>query len=167
MLLAGLLAIACAGCGGSGRRPALPLGRWLSVDTPKKTVTLRLIAAYNGVYGGFNFNGYGKGQMLVDISRGWRVRVSCTNDATDVRHSCAIVRGAGATAPAFPGWASSRPQVGVPPHGSTSFSFVAAHAGGFRIACLVPGHETSGMWDVLDVTRGHASAVVLLRHLPP
>lgn len=141
------------------------LGRVLSADARRKTATLRLIAAYNDAYGGFNFDGYGKGEALVVIPKGWRVEVRCTNDAADLRHSCAVVRGAGAAAPAFPGWASAHPTIGLPPHGSTSFSFVATHVGTFRIACLVAGHETAGMWNVLDITRGGLPRVVLLR--PP
>jgi hypothetical protein len=42
-------------CGSSPRGTApLPLAHW---------------PAYNGVYGGFNFNGYGKGQVLVDTPK--------------------------------------------------------------------------------------------------
>jgi hypothetical protein len=135
----------------------------LSVDATAKTVTVRLIAAYNDAYGGFNFDGYGKGQVLVDIPKGWRVDIKCTNDANDMRHSCAVVRGPGATAPEFPGWASTHPTVGLAPHASTSFSFVAARQGSFRIACLVPNHETAGMWDVLDITHAQLPRAVLLR----
>jgi Sulfocyanin (SoxE) domain len=130
-------------------------------------VIVRLIAAYNGAYGGFNFNGYGKGQVLVDIPKGWRVRVSCTDNSSSLSHSCAIVRGVGTTALAFPGSASSRAQAGLSPHHSTTFSFVAAHVGRFRIACLVDGHELAGMWDVLDVSHSRLPSVTLLRRLPP
>jgi FtsP/CotA-like multicopper oxidase with cupredoxin domain len=139
----------------------------LSVDSTTKTATLRLIAAYDDAYGGFNFDGYGKGQVLVDIPKGWRVEISCKNDANDMRHSCAVVRGPGAAAPASPGWASSHATVGLPPHGSTSFSFTASRTGSFRIACLVPNHETAGMWDVLDITRARLPRAVLLRQLRP
>jgi hypothetical protein len=156
------------GCGSSPRGTApLPLARWLSVDTAKKRVIVRLIAAYNGVYGGFNFNGYGKGQVLVDIPKGWRVRVSCTDDSSSLSHSCAIVRGVGTTALAFPGSTSPHAQAGLSPRHSTTFSFVAAHVGSFRIACLVAGHELAGMWDVLDVSHRRLPSVTLLRRLPP
>jgi hypothetical protein len=141
----------------------MPLRRLLSVDATAKTATVRLIAAYNDAYGGFNFDGYGKGQVLVNIPKGWRVDISCTNDASDMRHSCAVVRGPGATTPAFPGWASRHPMIGLAPHRSMSFSFAAARTGSFRITCLVPNHETAGMWDVLDITHAHVPRAVLLR----
>jgi hypothetical protein len=164
----GLVVLGSSGCGSSPRSTApLPLARWLSVDTAKKRVMVRLLAAYNGVYGGFNFNGYGKGQVLVDIPKGWRVRVSCTDGSSSLSHSCAIVRGVGTTALAFPGSASPRAQAGLSPHHSTTFSFVAAHVGSFRIACLVAGHELAGMWDVLDVSHRRLPSVTLLRRLPP
>jgi Sulfocyanin (SoxE) domain len=162
-LLAGMVAVLCSACGSHNAPAPLPLRRLLSMDVRTKTATLRLIAAYNDAYGGFNFDGYGKGQVLVAIPKGWRVQVSCTNDAGDLRHSCAVVRGVGATAPAFQGWASAHPMVGLPAHGSTSFTFVARHTGGFRIACLVPNHEAAGMWDVLDITRARLPSVTVLR----
>jgi hypothetical protein len=76
-----LLAASASGRGASPRRSE-PLSAWLSFDTSPKTVNLRLIAAYNDVYHGFNFNGYGKGQVLVDIPRGWRVNVHCLNNSS-------------------------------------------------------------------------------------
>lgn len=124
-----------------------------------------MIAAYNDVYGGFNFNGYGKGEVLVEIPQGWRVDVRCINDSRSMRHSCALVRDL-AVSPAFPGAASPSPMGGLPPGGAAAFSFLAANRGTYRIVCLVPGHEQDGMWDVLDVTRSRRPNVVLLRRPP-
>jgi FtsP/CotA-like multicopper oxidase with cupredoxin domain len=158
-----LVAAAC-GCGASSRR-SLPLSAWLSFRARDETVNLRLVTAYNNAYNGFNFNGYAKGQVLVEIPQGWRVEVRCMNDSPDMRHSCAIVRGLTAS-PAFPGAASPHATGGLPPGGAATFSFAATKAGTYRIACLVPGHEQEGMWDVLDVTRTRRPAVVLLRRSP-
>jgi FtsP/CotA-like multicopper oxidase with cupredoxin domain len=161
-LISGLILVAAAcGCGASSPRSE-PLSSWLSFRARTKTVNLRLIAAYNDSYNGFNFNGYGKGEVLVEIPRGWRVHVRCANDSRSAPHSCAIVRDLTAT-PAFPGAASPHPTGGLPPGSAASFSFVAAKQGTYRITCLVPGHEQGGMWDVLDVTRSRLPAVVLLR----
>src|SRR5207245_3408896 len=63
-----LLAAVGSGCGAASRRSE-PLSAWLSFNAAARTVTLRLIAAYNGVSGGFNFNGYGKVQVLVELAR--------------------------------------------------------------------------------------------------
>lgn len=157
LLLVLFLSAASCGCGGAARASE-PLADWLSVDTRAKTVTLRLHAEYNGAYSGFNFNGYGKGQVLVDVPQRWRVNVSCVNDSSSRNHSCAIVTGPSGTI-AFPG-AATRP---LPPHGSTSFSVHPSRPGSYRIACVVPGHEDAGMWDVLDVTGSGRPSVVLLR----
>lgn len=153
------------GCGASPRASE-PLSGWLSFQASAKTVSLRLIASYNGAYDGFNFNGYGKGQVLVEVPRGWRVNVRCVNNSSSMRHSCGIVRGVGGTAPAFRGAASPAPQLGLPPGRTAVFSFRAARAGTYRIVCLVATHEQAGMWDVLDVTRARRPAVVLLRRMP-
>jgi hypothetical protein len=138
----------------------------LSFDASTKTVSLRLIAAYNNAYDGFNFNGYGKGQVLVEVPRGWRVNVRCVNNSSTVHHSCAIVRGVSGRTPALPGAASPAPRYGLPPGHKASFSFLATRVGTYRIVCLVPAHEQEGMWDVLDVTRDRTPAVVLLRRSP-
>lgn len=157
-----LAAAVASGCGASPRRSE-PLSAWLSFRPSAKTVDLRLIAGYNDVYGGFNFNGYGKGEVLVKVPRGWRVNVRCVNNSSNMRHSCAIVRGVSGRAPAFPGAASPRPQDGLPPHRTAAFSFLATQAGSYRIVCLVPAHEQTGMWDVLDVTHDRFPAAILLR----
>jgi hypothetical protein len=157
-----LVAAGGFGCGASPQRSE-PLSAWLSFDASAKTVSLRLIASYNDVYDGFNFNGYGKGQVLVDVPRGWRVNVRCVNNSSSMRHSCAIVHGVGGRTPAFSGAASPGSQYGLPPRHSAAFSFLAARDGTYRIVCLVPAHEQAGMWDVLDVTHDRLPAVVLLR----
>jgi FtsP/CotA-like multicopper oxidase with cupredoxin domain len=136
------------------------------VRASARAANLRLIAAYNNVYGGFNFNGYGKGQVLVAVPRGWRVNVRCMNNSSSMHHSCAIVRGVSGTTPAFPGASSPAAHSGLAPRQTVAFSFLAARLGTYRIACLVLGHEQAGMWDVLDVTRDRIPAVSFLRRLP-
>ncbi len=141
----------------------MPLSEWLSFQATAKTVTLRLIAGYNDAYAGFNFNGYGKGQVLVQVPLGWRVEVHCVNNSSSMSHSCAIVRGVSGRVPVFPGASSPNSQVGVLPGHTATFSFSAAKEGSYRIACLVSSHEQAGMWDAFDVTHGRLPAVILLR----
>jgi len=160
-----VVAIAAAGCGTSGRKSE-PLDRWLSFNARHRTVDLTLIPGWNNVYAGFNFNGYGKGQVLVQVPRGWRVVVRCSNTASSGRHSCAIVKGTEVTTPAFPGAASPDPQAGLPPGHTASFSFEATRPGSYRIACLVPEHERAGMWDVLEIAPVRLPSVTLLRSYP-
>jgi hypothetical protein len=124
--------------------------RFLAWNASRRTVDLTLIASLDGSNNGFNFDGYGRGELLVTVPRGWRVTVHCSNRGS-MRHSCAVVSGALATTPAFRGAATRDPVVGRPPGGKATFGFVASRTGAYRIACLVPGHEQARMWDVLVV----------------
>ena len=160
-----MLALLAAGCG-SSTRSSRPLARWLSYNAPNKTATLTLVPAANHVYNGFNFNGYGKGQVLVTVPRGWRVAVHCLNKVSSSRHSCAIVEGADATGPAFAGATTPDPTVGLALGRLATFSFVASRSGVYRIVCLIPGYERAGMWDVFQVDSTRLPSVTLLRAHP-
>jgi hypothetical protein len=127
--------------------------QFLHVDAARKTANVTLVAAYNGENNGFNFDGYGRGELLVSVPKGWRVRVTCTNRG-GMDHSCAVVRGPMTATPAFKGATIPNPITGIPRGTTESFSFIASRIGSYRFACLVPGHEEARMWDVLEVTRG-------------
>jgi FtsP/CotA-like multicopper oxidase with cupredoxin domain len=148
----------------SPTRTSKALGGWLSDNTRAKTVTLTLVPGATNAFNGYNFNGYGRGAVLVDVPLGWRVTVRCNNDVSNVSHSCAIVRdGGNATAPIFPGAASPDPQTGLPPGHSAQFSFVATRPGAYRIACLIPEHETMGMWDGFEISSSQRPSVRQVR----
>jgi len=123
--------------------------QFLHVEAKQRTALVTLVAGYDGENNGFNFDGYGRGELLLSIPRGWRVRVTCTNRGS-LNHSCAVVPGPMTITPSFRGAATPI----LPPGSSTKFSFVASRAGTYRIACLVAGHEEARMYDVLEVTRG-------------
>jgi hypothetical protein len=161
LLAAGLL----GRCSGASR-PGEPLRRWVSYDAGRRAVSIMLIPDYNGVYGGYNFNGYSKGQVLVSVPMNWRITVHCVNTHSEGRHSCAVVKGPGDERPAFPGAASSNPLVGLRPGEFDTFSFTAHSLGVYRLACLLAQHERAGEWDVLAVTRDRLPSVRLLRSLP-
>jgi len=154
------LAVAAALLLGAGpaaaARPAP--GRFLSVDRRHRLVHLTLLASLDGSNNGFNFDGYGRGELLVRVPLGWRVAVDCENRG-GLRHSCAVVRGALSLSPAFRGAATPSPVQGVEPGARASFSFVASRIGVYRLACLVAGHEQARMWDVLEVARGGAPSI--------
>jgi hypothetical protein len=123
--------------------------QFLHVEAKQRTALVTLVAGYDGENNGFNFDGYGRGELVLSIPRGWRVRVTCTNRGA-LDHSCAVVPGPMTVTPSFRGAATPI----LPPGSSTKFSFVASRVGTFRIACLVAGHEEARMYDVLEVTRG-------------
>ena len=155
-LLGGLATGADASATG---RPAL--SHWLSWNPAKHTARLILVAGYDGTNGGFNFDGYARGRMLVRIPRGWLVTVECRNGGSGF-HSCAVVRGANSATIAFPGASSPHPGEGLAPGGSARFRFRASRVGTYRIACLVPGHELAREHDVLDVVRSGRPRIELL-----
>jgi hypothetical protein len=176
LLLLPVLALV-AGCGGSGsaapavRRPSQAprtagprwpkkpaAARFLRVHARDRSVDLTLIADDGAGNNGFNFDGYGRGELLVRVPVGWRVNVHCKNAAPQPV-SCAVVSDSLATTPAFRGASVPAPVTGIAGGASATFSFVASRAGVYRLASLVPGQEEARMWDVLEVTRGGAPAI--------
>jgi hypothetical protein len=137
-----------------------PPSRFLAVDAHRHKVTITLVASYNSENGGFNFDGYSR-TLMWTVPRGWTVHVVCKNHGA-LPHSCAVVRGAGSTKPAFRGAATPQPQHGLLPGRSAGFTFRASRIGVYRFACLVPGHEDARMWDVLKIVRGGRPSVVSL-----
>ena len=127
--------------------------RFVKVDARAHVVSLTLVAGYDSSNNGFNFDGYGRGELMLTVPLRWRVRVTCTNRG-GLRHSCAVVQGPMTATLAFKGASSPQPILGLSPGRTATFSFVASKAGSYRFACLVPGHEEARMWDVLSVVRG-------------
>jgi hypothetical protein len=124
--------------------------QFLSWNAHTRVARLTLLAGLGSENAGFNFGGYGRGELLVRVPLGWRVVVDCENRGGR-RYSCAIVRDSLAATPAFRGASTPQPAAGLSPGRKATFSFVASRLGSFRIASLVPGDEQARMWDVLDV----------------
>jgi len=138
--------------------PAARAGRpdpshFLTWDASRRTVNLTLLAGFGGANNGFNFDGYGRGELLITVPRDWRVTARCENRGA-MRHSCAVVSNSLATTPAFPGASSPDPVVGLSPGAKATLSFVPTRTGSYRIACLVPGHEQARMFAVLVIAAG-------------
>jgi hypothetical protein len=127
--------------------------QYLSVDAAHRVAHLKLLASVGTANNGFNFDGWGRGELLVRVPRGWRVVVDCVNHSGG-RHSCAVVAGALATRPAFPGASTPSPIDGLRPGQSATFMFTASRTGTYRIASLVPGEEQARMYAVLVVAAG-------------
>jgi hypothetical protein len=138
-----------------------PPGRFLAVDAAHHRVTITLIASYDGTNGGLNFDGYSRFLMWT-VPRGWTVRVVCKNRGP-LRHSCAVVKGASSTRPAFRGATTPQPWIGLEAGHTASFTFRADKTGVYRFACLVPGHEVARMWDVFQIVRGGRPSVIDLQ----
>jgi Sulfocyanin (SoxE) domain len=127
--------------------------RFLSIGPASKAVRLTMLAALGSSNNGFNFDGYGRGELIASVPRGWRVTVQFQNRGPR-RASAAVVTGARSATLAFPGAAVPDPIQGIAPGGTSQFSFTAGHTGVFRIASLVPGQAEARMYAVLVVTGG-------------
>jgi Sulfocyanin (SoxE) domain len=141
--------------------PPPPLHKFLAVDTHRHRVTITLIASYDGENQGFNFDGYSRFLMWT-VPQGWTVRVVCRNRGP-LRHSCAVVKGADSTKPAFRDASIPHPELGLEAGRTARFTFRASKRGVYRFVCLVPGHEAARMWDVLKITRRGKPSVVDLQ----
>jgi sulfocyanin len=144
------------------------------VTTNGTVVNLSLIAGWNNVNVGFNFNGAAHGQMTVTIPLGDKVNVTFTNKAKGVPHNAEIIPfttnpiAGRVNPPAFPGAETPAPrfrpgQGGGFPGGASkplTFSFVAGKAGKYMIICAISGHALAGMWDNLVVSNSLKTASV-------
>jgi hypothetical protein len=132
--------------------------RFLASDLAAKQVRLTMIAGLGSSNNGFNFDGYGRGELLVSVPRGWRVTVDCRNHGSQ-RASCAVVTGARSATIAFPGASVARPLQGLEPGATETFSFTAGRPGVFRMTSLVPGQAEARMYAVLEVTKGGSPSI--------
>jgi sulfocyanin len=136
------------------------------VTTKGKTVSLTVIAAYNNNLSGFNFNGYGKGQLTITVPKGDTVKVTFSN-AAPLPHSVQFTTYSktlptGGVTDAFKGSHSPNQTNGTTKGVTQKFSFVASKAGKYMMICAVPGHAAAGMWDtfVVSATAKTATATV-------
>ena len=161
LVAAGLLAGGLAPGASARTAGGPPLSHWLSWNAARHTARLLLVAGYNGTNGGFNFDGYSRGRMLVSVPRGWLVTIDCRNGGSGY-NSCAVVRGAGSATIAFRGAASPNPAQGLAPGRSATFRFRVSRLGVYRLVCLVPGHALARQYDVLEVVRSGRPRIQLL-----
>ena len=161
---AALFAVAaCGGAGGAGGSSLTPLAEASSpplslvADPSAKTVSLNLVAGYNGANSGLNFDGYFSGDLEIDVAQGWSVTIICSNKGP-LNHSCAVTADEAASQPLFAGAATPNPVSGLGAGQQASFKFTPDRTGTFRIACLVPGHEPEGMWITFKVVASGSPA---------
>jgi len=153
-----LILAACDPLQGSGTGSPADLSKLIHVDGTSRTAIVTLIAGYPATDYQFNYNGYGSGALTLTVPVGWQITVQCENRGT-VPNSCSVVADGHATAPLDPSWSTPDPQIGVQPGQSASFLFTPQKTGSFRIASLVAGSESSGMWADLEVVNGGSPAL--------
>lgn len=127
------------------------MNEFLAYDSRSKTVSLQLIAGYNGLNGSLNYNGATNGTHGIFVPVGWRIHVAVMNRDSDLQHSAIVVREllpppVEPSEPAFSGAALSQLSEGLREAETSSLDFVADRAGHYMIVCGVPGHAQAGMW---------------------
>jgi hypothetical protein len=133
--------------------PAGPVrvNEFLTYDARTRTVSLQLIAGYNGLNGSLNYNGATHGSHGISIPLGWRIHVAVANHDSDLQHSAIVVRELlpppiEPADPAFAGAALPNLEEGLQENETGTLDFAADRVGHYMIACGVPGHAQAGMW---------------------
>lgn len=141
--------------------------QWLTMDSSKKSVDLKLEADDGNAGGGMNFNGYSNGSMTVTVPNGWTVNVSFSNDNSFMPHSAMVVPYTDRSDPNFPSSSEAfqnastpNPTNGITSGSTQHFTFKADKTGKYAIVCAVPGHAASGMWDTLVISDTATSASI-------
>jgi len=132
---------------------------WMTVDAVKRSVRLLIAGSADGTNGTMNFNGYGQGEMSVNVPLGWTVRVDFENKGlAALPHSLVIINPVTPLpieggVPAFPRALTVKLVPGLLAGETDSFEFVADKEGRFLFFCGVTGHGVAGMWDYLSVSK--------------
>ena len=130
---------------------------WLRTDAASKTVDFKLVAGLTNNNGGMNFNGFGRGGLVLTVPQGWTVALHFKNEDPNLPHSVEVVPEAaaiptGPVPPAFEHATTGRLEQGFSTGQGAEIRFVTGKAGSFLIFCAVPGHGAAGMWVRLAVS---------------
>ena len=152
VLLWGVGAAASQTAGGGRIDPT-----WLRTDAASKTVDFKLVAGLTNNNGGMNFNGFGRGGLVLTVPQGWTVALHFKNEDPNLPHSVEVIPEAaaiptGPVPPAFEHATTGRLEQGFSTGQGAEIRFAAAKAGSFLIFCAVPGHGAAGMWIRLAVS---------------
>src|SRR6266480_7363472 len=157
LLLAGALLLAAVGARAQSAKGGKIDPTWLRADAASKTVEFKLVAGLTDANGGMNFNGFGRGGLVLTVPEGWNVVLHFKNEDPNLPHSVEVIPEAaalpmGPVPPAFEHAATGRLEQGFPAGQGTDIRFAPAKAGSFLLFCAVPGHGAAGMWIRLAVS---------------
>jgi sulfocyanin len=133
---------------------------WFHVDHDAKTVHMTITAGATDANNHWNFNGATKGSMTVTVPVGYTVTIDLVNDDPVMAHSLGISTETSSftmldPTPAFAGAMTENPTSmidGTMPGDTDTIEFVAATAGEYSMACVIPGHAMTGMWIYFNVS---------------
>src|SRR5439155_8054401 len=106
---------------------------WLRADAASKTVDFKLVAGLTDANGGMNFNGFGRGGLVLTVPQGWNVVLHFKNEDPNLPHSVEVIGDAaaipvGPVPPAFELATTGRLEQGFPAGQGTDVRFVAGKA---------------------------------------
>src|SRR2546426_3743821 len=157
LLLASTLLLGAVGARAQSAKSGKVDAPWLRADAASKTAEFKLVAGLTEANGGMNFNGFGRGGLVLTVPRGWNVVLHFKNEDPNLPHSAEVIADAevipvGPVPPAFEHATTGRLEQGFPTGQGTDGRFVPGKAGSFLIFCAVPGHGVAGMWIRLAVS---------------
>jgi sulfocyanin len=149
-----------APAGAASQRPSIDpknVAASIQYDSATKTATIPVISGLTSNAGGWNFNGYARGEMTIIVPVGTKVVMPFYNDDI-VPHSVVVVNGSANNVPSTPGDPvfagaySNNPVNGQMSGKRDDVRFTANKAGRYLMVCGVPGHAASGMWVYFEVS---------------
>ncbi len=157
LILAGTLLLGAVGARAQSVKGGKIDPIWLRADVASKTVEFKLVAGLTDANGGMNFNGFGRGGLVLTVPQGWNVVLHFKNEDPNLPHSVEVIPdGAaiptGPVPPAFEHATTGRLEHGFPAGQGADVRFVPGKAGPFLLFCAVPGHGAAGMWIRLAVS---------------
>ena len=157
LLLTGVLLLGAVGARAQSAKGGKIDPTWLRADAASKAVDFKLVAGLTDANGGMNFNGFGRGGLVLTVPQGWNVVLHFKNEDPNLPHSVEVIGDAaaipvGPVPPAFEHATTGRLEQGFPAGQGTDIRFAPAKAGSFLIFCAVPGHGAAGMWIRLAVS---------------
>ena len=129
LLLAGALLLGAVGARAQTAKGGKIDPTWLRADAASKTVDFKLVAGLTDANGGMNFNGFGRGGLVLTVPQGWTVVLHFKNE-DPVPHNVAIYNDASLSKRIF----SFDP---IPGPISQDFQFTAPAAGRYFFRCDV------------------------------
>ena len=151
LLLIGALFLGAVGARAQTAKGGTIDPTWLRADAAAKTVEFKLVAGLTHPMGVLNFNGCGRGGLVLTVPKGWTVVLHFKSEDPNLPHSVEVISDAagiptGPVPPAFERATTGRLDQGFSAGQGADVRFVAGKAGPFLIFCAVPGHGAAGMW---------------------
>src|SRR6266487_4302377 len=91
LLLAGALLLGAVGARAQTAKGGKIDPTWLRADAASKTIDFKLIAGLTDANGGMNFNGFGRGGLVLTVPQGWTVVLHFKNEDPNLPHSGEVI----------------------------------------------------------------------------